>query len=244
MVAQIIFKILVSSGITAVPICVLSSVVWDLSSIVSICCFVVVAWDRFLYIYCPLHYPLLITRHRANVIIASTWLIVIMFSSLIVIWTFVTGVTIRCNPIYLTPFWFRASRFVVSALLVVLLFTFYTLLIRIVLKQRRIIAIQLGATEEKKPADYKFLKMILPVAFFSELCWAPYISLIALDMFGGSRYIMAAGSYIGFAFYFNSAANFFIYAARNKDFLKTYKSLLYMKTDEDKHFSNTNSTSC
>lgn len=234
-VCQIILKVMVTSGVREEPICTLSSIVWDVSTLMSISSLVLVAGDRFLYIYRPLRYSLIVTSGRANIIITSTWFIVVMFCFVLVISNLMKGANM-CDPFYPMPFWFRASKFAICALMVVLLFSFYALLVRIVLKQRRIIAIQLGSTAAKKPADYKFLKMILPVALISEFCWAPYVTLQALAILGWPQYMRAASLYIGIAFYLNAAVNFFVYAARNRDFLNTYKSLLSMKTDEDKTF--------
>lgn len=98
------------------------------------------------------------------------------------------------------------------------------------MKQRRKVSDVRAATKRAlSVADFRFLKMILLVVALLGLSWLPFNVIVLIDLIANTEYRDRASIYIEFLSYFSSAANVFVYAARDKDFMHAYKSLLSLK---------------
>lgn len=228
MACRILLEVFVSAGETNIMVCMWASVLWNISSIMSITSLVLIAADRFVYIFRSLHYYIIITRTRTIVVIASSWIITVILCLSDQIWRFWFDNTPICDFIF--PLWFLISLFAIFILLNVTLLVFNGLLLQIALKQRkRIVNVFNGSNAAMLKTDYKFLKVIFIVVGFTEACWIPFLAVLAVNISGESRYSPTVMVYMGLAFYLNSALNFFIYAVRDKAFCNAYKSLLCIK---------------
>lgn len=226
---ECIFEMLTITGIEQFVSCLMLSSLWQATSLMSLVSLLLIAVDRFVYISRPLHYHLIITTKRANVVIAASWLVGLTIFNIEVILKYWHNLTKICS--LNSPTWLRKTMLFVFPTLNVIMLILYGLLIRIAMKQRRRVT---DSNNGFKPrlmlaSDFKFLKLILSVVMFSEAYWIPYIIIYGIVLDRKLENIAEYWRCLGALFYLNSAVNFFIYAARDKDLYNGYKRLLSLR---------------
>lgn len=225
---RVVLMAFIYAGETNGMVCLWASVLWNISSIMSIASLVLIAVDRFAYIVRSLRYFTIVTPTRANAVIAVSWSIAAILGSADAIGRFWFDNTYLCGLIF--ALWFRILMFTILTFLNTTLLVLYGWLLRIAIRQRKRIADTLhGSNATMLKSDYKILKVIFIVVGFTEACWIPFLTVVGINLAGERLFSTTILMYIGLALYVNSASNFFIYAARDKAFYKAYKSLLRLK---------------
>lgn len=75
--------------------------------------------------------------------------------------------------------------------------------------------------------DLRLLKMMLSVAGFCTLFWTPAGFLIIINMFAETTYGKELFKYLVNLVFINSGVNFFIFAAKDKNFAMHIKSYCF-----------------
>ncbi|XP_059142715.1 adenosine receptor A3-like [Physella acuta] len=192
-----------------------------------------VSLDRYMYIIYSLHYARYVTKERSAIVILVTWVLAVLYGT-VPLYTsnFHTGEGCMPTHIFSKVYMIMVHPclfFTVS----VVTFCLYVQVGRAALRQQKLIRDQKlatnkselpGATKRFSQRNLRLLKLLMSVFGLFFLCWCPLLVIACIEYTVHVSHV--ALNVASLVAVLNSANNFLVLAAMNKEFRSEFRRLL------------------